>query len=365
MNILIISSKYVNRQVVSGVDYHRLYAPYLKLSKDYKDINVSITRHPIQVPAEVLKTIDVAVFHNCMIADGRESTYHEQKLYGSVESIDLLKSFGIKVVCDIDDTWDIPPSNENYKSSRTIYYGKSLRTHIVDSIMKSDHVTTSTLPLKEKVELLAKNIQATHIPNGIDSTNPMFSTKKDTSDKFVTFGYGKVASQPEDLELMKPFLKWAYEQPNFRLKFIGYDGSEHHKKVHKILSRKEEVSREQYGIIPRVSPHVYGNYYKDIDVLITPLADIEFNHYKSHLKMIECAFTDTVFLGSNVPPYAEFDGGIKFDNLDELKETAYFLLQGVNKVDYNGLLKEAMLPYDLVEVNRERYSFLNYLVEQV
>lgn len=352
--------------MMSGVDYHRLYTPYLKLSKDYKDVEVSITRHPIQVPAEVLKTIDIAVFHNCMIADGRESTYHEKKLYGSIESINLLKSFDIKVVCDIDDTWDIPPSNENYKSSRTVYYGKSLRTHILDSILHSDHVTTATLPLKEKAELLAKKVQATHLPNGIDSSNPMFSKEKDTSDKFVTFGYGKVASQPEDLEIMKPFLKWAYEQPNFRLKFIGYDGGEHHKKVHKVLSRKEDVSREQYGIIPRVSPHVYGNYYKDIDVLITPLADMEFNHYKSHLKMIECAFTNTVFLGSNVPPYAEFKGGLKFNSVDGLMHYAEILLHNRNYYDIQRKeLEEEMLPYELTEVNGERYSFLNYLLEKV
>jgi glycosyltransferase involved in cell wall biosynthesis len=47
----------------------------------------------------------------------------------------------------------------------------------------------------------------------------------------------------------------------------------------------------------------YGNHYKEVDVLLVPLLQTEFNIYKSPLKLAEAGATNTAVIVSNVEPY--------------------------------------------------------------
>ena len=44
-------------------------------------------------------------------------------------------------------------------------------------------------------------------------------------------------------------------------------------------------------------------HYQNIDVLLAPLKDTEFNKMKSELKEIECGFTRTALIAENLGPY--------------------------------------------------------------
>ena len=109
--------------------------------------------------------------------------------------------------------------------------------------------------------------------------------------------------------------------------------------------------------MPRVMPSVYGYGYQDLDVLLTPLVDKHFNHCKSNLKQIECAFTDTIFLGSNVLPYSASNFGIKFRDIKDLKTYTEQILE-----DFEGVLSDSvatsknMTKYELKEVNKLRHE---------
>jgi hypothetical protein len=47
----------------------------------------------------------------------------------------------------------------------------------------------------------------------------------------------------------------------------------------------------------------YATHYANVDVLVAPLKENEFNICKSELKEIECGFTNTAFIGQDFGPY--------------------------------------------------------------
>ena len=47
----------------------------------------------------------------------------------------------------------------------------------------------------------------------------------------------------------------------------------------------------------------YAKHYENVDVLLAPLKENDFNSVKSQLKFIECGFTDTAIIASNFGPY--------------------------------------------------------------
>jgi glycosyltransferase involved in cell wall biosynthesis len=47
----------------------------------------------------------------------------------------------------------------------------------------------------------------------------------------------------------------------------------------------------------------YYQHYKEIDILLVPLVDNDFNNCKSQLKVIESAFSNTAVIASNTGPY--------------------------------------------------------------
>lgn len=357
MKVLVVSSNWDGKEIKSGVDYHRLYAPLKRMEQDYDHYDFTLVRTPFHVTENVLKTFDFCVFSsNMLFSDDTNRKLSPKKMMGSKDTIQYLQSLGITVICDIDDTWKVDKNHTHYNVLFNQQFGgKSLKTHIIDSILHSDVVTTTNKHLAKDIEGLSNTIDVEIIPNGIDSSSPQFTTKKNRSKDYISFGYAKVVSQLEELEMMEEFLDWAYKQLNFRLKFIGYDGGAIHRKVHQVLSSNENASTSQYGFVPRVSPHLYGIGYQDIDAMIVPLANTNYNHCKSNLKQIECAFTDTIFLGSNVPPYSETNFGVKFNDTKGLIEYTKWVLE-----DFDGVLeatreqKKNLASYELKEVNKKR-----------
>ena len=47
----------------------------------------------------------------------------------------------------------------------------------------------------------------------------------------------------------------------------------------------------------------YATHYKNVDVLLAPLKETDFNKMKSELKEIECGFTKTALIAENYGPY--------------------------------------------------------------
>lgn len=358
VNVLLVAANYDYKQILSGVDYHRIYSPYLNMERNYPRYSFTLCRSPFHLEPKDLKKIDFCIFSKDMFFENDNIDYHPKGLHDSKSIITYLQQeFNITVIMDLDDTWIMEKSNPNYQGFyNTIINGKSLKTHIIDGLLSADLVTTTTEILKKDI-LKVGNIDVEVIPNAIDSTNKMFSKKKTTSKDYVTFGYAKVVSQKEDLAIMEEVLPWAYEQSNFRLKFHGYDGGQHHRRVHSVLSMNENASTKQYGFLPRVPPSVYGIGYEDIDVLITPLADNHFNSCKSNLKQIECAFTDTIFLGSNVEPYASTNFGLKFNDAKGLKVFIEDILEDFEVIKEESIeTSKNMYKYEMQEVNKLRDS---------
>ena len=65
---------------------------------------------------------------------------------------------------------------------------------------------------------------------------------------------------------------------------------------------------------------LYGTHYANVDVLIAPLKENDFNKFKSELKEVECGFTNTAFIAQdfgaytlNLKPMIEKGGKINED----------------------------------------------------
>lgn len=86
--------------------------------------------------------------------------------------------------------------------------------------------------------------------------------------------------------------------PEYRKLLLRYDGSD------ETFDASDEPYRRIWS--KSITDFEYGLIYKDIDVLMVPLADTEFNSAKSNLKFIEAGFTGTAVLSSSVMPYSSF-----------------------------------------------------------
>ena len=79
------------------------------------------------------------------------------------------------------------------------------------------------------------------------------------------------------------------EHKNFLMKFVpGVD---------------DPFVNEPYRRMWTRSINSYATHYQNIDVLLAPLKDTEFNKMKSELKEIECGFTKTALIAENLGPY--------------------------------------------------------------
>ena len=118
----------------------------------------------------------------------------------------------------------------------------------------------------------------------------------------------------------------------------------------------------------------YGTHYENVDVLICPLKENEFNAVKSQLKFIECGFTNTAIIAQNFGPYTidsvpmiEFGGKINengncllVDSRKNHKDWAKYINKLANDREMLKKLQENLSKYI-----RERYSLPKICAERV
>ena len=356
MKILIVSPFFnpETKKVTSGVDFHRLIAPHYLLNDTYEDISIGITTSVLDDDAlKVLGQYDFVVFNRSM------QCRKNGRVISTKEAIRLCKSRGCNVIMDIDDYWSVDkghPASDFYLKKVNGF--RATRDEILDGILEADIITVTNELLKEKVLKVYSKADVEVIPNGINSKDPQFSKHKSESDK-IRFGFAKTISHKDDLVLLNKYVKEMYQDDRFVMISMNY--SESSKPSHITLSDYENASREQYKLLPRVNANEYGYLYQNIDVMFTPLGNNAFNAHKSHLKMIECGFTNTIFLGSNVAPYSSYlnddVNGYGFTNLTQLIDSTKFILNNFKEAKETASnLANDMKDFELSKVNLLRKS---------
>lgn len=251
--------------------------------------------------------------------------------------MDMIKFLGIPVILDIDDHYNL---GNDHPMSIT---AKKERWHepIIQHLKKADYVTTTTPIFAEELSKHNKNVKV--FPNAINPEEKQYTVPKTPKGDKLRVGIICGSSHLKDLELLDGIAK-QIDTDKVQFVLCGFDtrgtrtlykenGETEtrpilpHESVwceyEKIFTDNyRNLSQEHKDFLMKYTPNVddpfvnesyrrmwtrnindYATHYANVDVLIAPLKENEFNKMKSELKEIECGFTHTAFIGQNFGAY--------------------------------------------------------------
>lgn len=316
----------------AGSGKFRCVDPHINLQKNFpEDFFVDIN-HAIDFNNDAyLKNYDIIFIHRIPQHRNKEA----------VNIIKHIKELGIKVVVDTDDHWNLDPSHGLYSIAKQ----EKIPETLIECLKLADLVTVPTKILADQVARFNKNVAV--LPNAIDPTEEQFKPKPIASDK-IRFGWLGGSSHIKDIELLRG-LGSAQNSISEKMQLVlcGFDtrGSVRYmdpetKEVKERAMRPEETTWFMYELFltdsyknladdaeylkfltsftdnPNVSTldkkyrriwtrpiTQYANGYNNFDIALAPLADNEFNKYKSQLKVIEAGFHKKALIAQNYGPY--------------------------------------------------------------
>jgi glycosyltransferase involved in cell wall biosynthesis len=213
---------------------------------------------------------------------------------------------------------------------------------IINHLKKADYVTTTTPIFANVLKKYNKNVAV--FPNAINPEEKQYTVPKTPPGDKLRVGIICGSSHLKDLQLLDGIAKQINKD---KVQFIlcGFDTrgnrtiynqSTGEKTVRPILPQESvwcdyekiftdnynNVSPEHKEFLMKYMPNVddpfinepyrrmwtrdinnYATHYANVDVLIAPLKENEFNGVKSELKEIECGFTHTAFIAQNFGAY--------------------------------------------------------------
>lgn len=310
----------------TGVGYFRSVSPHQYIAEHYGDeFDVDIVYSMPNGDIETfLKQYDLIHIHKQLDKEGK--------------IMQMIKFLGIPVIIDIDDHFKL---GEDHPMSLT---AKKEKWHepIIKHIQMADCVTTTTPIFANVLKQYNKNVAV--FPNAIDPTVEQYAGTKTPPTDRLRVGIICGSSHLKDLQLIDGIAK----QVNLdKVQFVlcGFDtrgnrtiyNQQTGEKTTRPILPEESVwcdyekiftdnyrtiSPEHKEFLMKYTPNVddpftnepyrrmwtrdinkYATHYENVDVLIAPLKENEFNKVKSQLKETECGFTHTAFIGQNFGAY--------------------------------------------------------------
>lgn len=312
----------------AGVFLHRIRVPMTYIQENYGDeFDVDIVYlkdFPKDDLVNFISQYDIFIFHKMLDRQGRV--------------IDTVKFLNIPIICDIDDAYNLGPDHPLYLTSKREKWGEIILNHL----RKSDYITTTTPIYAERLKKINKNVYV--LPNAIDTNMPQFKQNKTKCDR-IRFGLVCGSAHLKDIELMKGISTLPQDvMDKIQFSLCGFDTrgtiTFHDPKTNQVKKRDikpeesvwvryEEILTNNYKTVsPQHKDFLkkfvqiedpftnepyrrywtkdinnYAKHYENVDILLAPLKENEFNYFKSELKEAECAFTDTAMIASNYGPY--------------------------------------------------------------
>lgn len=318
MKILILNDHYEG-----GVYFYRILEPFYFLAEKY-DLDIYMSS-PSCIKLDTMIKFDVIVMKNCV--------YNTQQQILFWRNIHECKEKGIKIIYDVDDYWNLPakhPLKEGYDHA-------SVPMKIITNIRLADLVWVTTPKLKEYIQKYNDNVVM--VPNAIDPS--LIDVNKTESDK-IRIGIAGSSTHAEDYNQIRTIFKKLGKRYIDKVQIVlcGYSDSGKLQYIDQSgnIMKEETVSGKNFYwqklkndlsgngkvdivTIPSMDicgsikdktlkPNEYFNIFNDIDILMAPLEDNEFNLCKSNLKFIEAGFTNTAIVASNIGEYSLFSNDI-------------------------------------------------------
>lgn len=309
----------------TGVGKFRSVDPHVYIAEHYGDeFDVDIVYNMPNGDLEAfLKQYDLIHIH--------------KQLDKQCKIIDMIKFLGIPVILDIDDHFKL---GNDHPMSIT---AKKERWHepIINHLKKADYVTTTTPIFADVIKQHNKNVKV--FPNAINPEEKQYAVAKNPRTDRLRVGIICGSSHLKDLELLSGI---ATQVNKDKVQFVlcGFDtrgtrtiykdngevetrpiypqesvwcdyekiftdnyrtiSPEHKDFLMKYIAGVDDpFTNEPYRRMWTRHINDYATHYQNVDVLIAPLKENDFNKVKSELKEIECGFTHTAFIGQNFGAY--------------------------------------------------------------
>ena len=417
INILIIYT-----DTLGGVGFYRSTQPHEKLLKMYPgEFTVKAMTKPDFSNLSLFDEFQIIHFHKGVFFEKQE---YQQTF---VNALKHFKERGIITIMDIDDYWKVGSAHPHYKMN---LYGKQMpdgvdtEDAVRTNLQLVDYVTTTTPLFANVIKKFNKNVYV--FENAIDPTDERFQVKKEPCDK-LRIGFIMGSTHEADLACMTNFVSKLPKDvlDKIVITLCGFDnrgtmtsyaadGTKQVRNIkpqegvwyryeqqvtdnYKIVSPQYKAFLEQFvpdSVYPNAEKEGYKRcwtkdmnhyyqHYKEIDVLMAPLKDNEFNKCKSELKAIECCFSHTGFIASNVGPYTigtknlfkkggdiDTEGNcILVDENRAHKEWAKAIEKLVKHPEYVKMLQDNLyrdfhIKYDLATVTAKRADFYREIIKQ-
>lgn len=252
--------------------------------------------------------------------------------------MNMIKFLGIPVIIDVDDNFFL---GNDHPMSLT---AKKERWHepIINHLKMADYVTTTTPIFAKMLKKYNKNVAV--FPNAVDPTEKQFALPKEKEIDKLRVGVICGSSHLKDLQLLDGIAKQV-DLDKVQFVLCGFDTrgtrtiynqqtgekttrpilpqesvwcdyekifTDNYKNVspqHKEFLTKymanvdDPFTNESYRRMWTRDISNYATHYANVDVLIAPLKENEFNEVKSQLKETECGFTHTAFIAQNFGAY--------------------------------------------------------------
>jgi len=245
-----------------GVSYHRLNAPFSKMHHDYQ-LPIEVHYNSDDSFIDKLEDVTHVVFNRNISA----------KLQPEIV-IAKLKAKGIKVICDVDDYWVLPPKHVAREFYKQTNYSKCIYANIALSTM----VWCTTKQLQNEIKKINPNVHI--IKNAIWKGDAQFNPDK-VSINYDTFFYSGGSSHFQDLLLLGD---------NFNQETL-------YLKTPRIPNKIKGIKVETSDVFN------YAYDYHTSGISVIPLQYNKFNSFKSELKLIEAGHFVKPALVSYVAPY--------------------------------------------------------------
>lgn len=305
----------------SGVSYHRLQIPFAKIFKDY-GLDCKIYWNSDDSCFDKLEGVTHVVYNRNISAKMQPEII-----------IARLKKLGIKVICDIDDYWELPVKHDLNR----FYKQTNLGNCIITNMILADQVWTTTKRLASAISKYNKNVHV--IKNAICKDVAQFAPTQ-VSIAYDTFFYSGGRSHFYDLLLLSNYFN--DEQLFIKTPLIP-------KKI-----KGQQIASSDID--------TYALDYHDCGICVIPLVENKFNSFKSELKMIEAGHFCKPVIVSNVAPYDTIA-----TNLNSIKVHGNDWSKAIKRIkgNYNlqndlalKLKEDVETKYNLDKENRNRIQLL-------
>jgi len=270
---------------MSGVSYHRLYAPLTDLQiRGFADVSVWSPRdaHGRPNPAPELSGYDLVTWSGTL-AEVQGAVLHR------------LNELGIPYIVDIDDYWML----NRYNPANPEWQRRGLAAKTQEAIFNADAVIVENERLGAMVGKINRDWHI--VQNALDFTSKQWNLSKEPSPAYrVGFIGGR--GHRYDLLMIADALKEFGEGGGVEINLCGYDPADR-----EWIAVAEAIAPgghpDWLKLRPGVHPSEYGGYYAGMDVVIAPLISNNFNAMKSDIKVKEAGAYCLPLIASDFGPY--------------------------------------------------------------